>query len=70
MDRLLDQRKAAEILGVSVRTLERHRITGTGPQFCRLGRLVRYRECDVEEWVSRSLRTSTSDAANSRQVNQ
>ena len=70
MDRLLDQRKAAEILGVSVRTLERHRITGTGPQFCRLGRLVRYRECDLDDWVSRSLRTSTSDAANSRQVNQ
>jgi predicted DNA-binding transcriptional regulator AlpA len=64
VDRLLDQRKAAQILGVSVRTLERHRVTGTGPRFCRLGRLVRYRECDLEEWVGRSLRTSTSAIPN------
>jgi predicted DNA-binding transcriptional regulator AlpA len=61
VDPLLNQNEAAEILGVSVRTLERHRITGTGPQFCRLGRLVRYRECDLDDWVSRSLRTSTSE---------
>jgi predicted DNA-binding transcriptional regulator AlpA len=61
VDRLLDQRAAAEILGISVRTLERHRISGTGPRFCRLGRLVRYRECDLDDWVSRSLRTSTSE---------
>jgi predicted DNA-binding transcriptional regulator AlpA len=61
VDRLLDQRAAAEILGISVRTLERHRIAGTGPRFCRLGRLVRYRECDLDDWVSRSLRTSTSE---------
>jgi predicted DNA-binding transcriptional regulator AlpA len=61
VDRLLDQRTAAEILGISVRTLERHRIAGTGPCFCRLGRLVRYRECDLDDWVSRSLRSSTSE---------
>jgi excisionase family DNA binding protein len=61
VDRLLDQREAARILGVSVRTLERHRISGTGPQFCRIGRLVRYRERDLDDWVSRSLRTSTSE---------
>jgi predicted DNA-binding transcriptional regulator AlpA len=58
--RLLDQREAAQILSVSVRTLERHRVTGTGPRFCRLGRLIRYRERDLEEFVGRSLRTSTS----------
>ena len=61
MNRLLDQREAARILGVSVRTLERLRVTGAGPQFCLLGRLVRYRECDLEEWVCDSLRKSTSE---------
>jgi predicted DNA-binding transcriptional regulator AlpA len=61
VDRLLDQHEAATVLGVSVRTLERYRVTGTGPRFCRLGRLVRYRECDLEDWVRSSLRTSTSD---------
>jgi predicted DNA-binding transcriptional regulator AlpA len=61
VDRLLDQREAAQILGISVRTLERLRVVGTGPQFCRLGRLVRYRACDLEEWVSKSLQKSTSE---------
>jgi predicted DNA-binding transcriptional regulator AlpA len=64
VDRLLDQRDAAKVLGVSVRTLERYRVTGMGPRFCRLGRLVRYRECDLEDWVRSSLRTSTSDISN------
>ena len=61
MDRLLDQREAARILGVSVRTLERLRTTGTGPKFCRLRRLVRYRTCDLEKWVCSSLYVSTSE---------
>lgn len=46
---------------MSVRTLERHRVAGTGPQYARLGRLIRYRECDLEDWVARSLRKSTSE---------
>jgi predicted DNA-binding transcriptional regulator AlpA len=60
MDSLLNQKQAAGILGISVRTLERHRVAGTGPRFSRLGRLVRYRERDLDDWVGRSLRTSTS----------
>lgn len=60
MDSLLNQKQAAAILGISVRTLERYRVAGTGPRFSRLGRLVRYRECDLEEWVRHSLRISTS----------
>jgi predicted DNA-binding transcriptional regulator AlpA len=61
VNRLLDQHEAAEILGVSVRTLERHRIAGTGPQYCRLGRLVKYRMGDLEEWVRQCLQKSTSE---------
>lgn len=57
MHRLLDRREAAPILQISVRTFER----GTEPQFCRLGPLVRYCECDLEEWLGRSLQGSTSD---------
>ena len=60
MDFLIDQKQAARILGLSVRTLERHRIAGTGPRFARLGRLIRYRQNDLIEWVDGSLRTSTS----------
>jgi predicted DNA-binding transcriptional regulator AlpA len=61
MDRVLNQKEAAKLLGVSTRTLERHRVTGTGPRFTRLGRLVRYRQCDLADYVDRNLRASTSE---------
>jgi predicted DNA-binding transcriptional regulator AlpA len=61
MDQLFDQQHAARLLGLSVRTLERHRVAGTGPRFVRLGRLVRYREVDLADWVDAGLRSSTSD---------
>src|SRR6516162_4403159 len=60
VDQLLNQKQAARILDISVRSLERHRVAGTGPRYARLGRLIRYRECDLAEWVHDSLRTSTS----------
>lgn len=63
MDELLDQKSAAKLLRLSVRTLERHRLDGTGPRFCRLGRLIRYRQSDLREWIESSLHTSTSDGA-------
>lgn len=61
MNFLIDQKQAARILGLSVRTLERHRIAGTGPRFARLGRLIRYRQNDLIEWVDSKLRDSTSE---------
>jgi predicted DNA-binding transcriptional regulator AlpA len=68
MDELLDQKSAARILRLSVRTLERHRLAGTGPKFCRLGRVIRYRESDLRDWLEASIRTSTSDAAPSKRT--
>jgi predicted DNA-binding transcriptional regulator AlpA len=61
MKHLLDQREAAELLGISPRTLERHRVAGTGPRFSRIGRLVRYRQCDLATFVELNLRGSTSE---------
>ena len=61
MDVLFDQKKAAHVLGLSVRTLERHRLAGTGPRYVRLGRLVRYRQQDIADFVERNLRTSTAE---------
>jgi len=61
MDSLLSQKHAARILSLSVRTLERHRLTGTGPRYARLGRLIRYRQNDLMEWVDQNLRNSTSE---------
>lgn len=61
MEILLHQKEAAHILGLSVRTLERHRLAGTGPRYVRLGRLVRYRPQDLVEFVDRNLCRSTSE---------
>jgi predicted DNA-binding transcriptional regulator AlpA len=33
-------------------TWQKARLTGTGPRFVRLGRLVRYRASDVEAWLA------------------
>lgn len=56
MEQLFNQRQAAHLLRLSVRTLERHRVAGTGPRFVRLGRLVRYRAVDLADWVDGGLR--------------
>jgi hypothetical protein len=60
MDQLLDQKTAAKFLRLSVRTLERLRVAGSGPRYARIGRLVRYRQQDLVDFVDRNLRTSTS----------
>jgi predicted DNA-binding transcriptional regulator AlpA len=62
MVRLITQRDAAVTLSLSVRSLERMRCSGGGPKFVRLSRgRIAYRECDLEEWVSRRVVSSTSE---------
>lgn len=60
-DTLLTGREAAELLRLSERTLERHRMAGTGPRFSALGRAIRYRRHDLLDWIERSARRSTSE---------
>jgi predicted DNA-binding transcriptional regulator AlpA len=61
MERILNQKEVAKLFGVSTRTLERHRVAGTGPRYTLLGRLVRYRQSDLVDYVDRNLRSSTCD---------
>jgi hypothetical protein len=68
MDQLLDQKTAARFLRLSVRTLERLRVAGAGPRYARLGRLVRYRQQDLVDFVDRNLRTSTSEEGATNRV--
>jgi predicted DNA-binding transcriptional regulator AlpA len=51
-DPMLTEQQVAEMLQVSVRTLQRWRATGTGPPWTRVHRLVRYRRSGVERWVA------------------
>ena len=60
MVRLLTQRDAATLLRLSERTLERLRLQGGGPLYVKAGRVVRYREADLEEWIDARVVSSTS----------
>jgi predicted DNA-binding transcriptional regulator AlpA len=58
---LLSQREAATLLHLSERTLERFRVSGTGPKFVRLGRSIRYRLADIEAFIASRIVGSTSE---------
>ena len=53
---------AAVHLGLSARTLEKHRCFGTGPLYRKLGGRIVYRITDLDAWAAQGLRRSTSDA--------
>lgn len=63
MKKLVDQIEVSERWGISERTLERHRLEGTGPRYIRIGRLIRYREADLDAYVEKNARASTSQIA-------
>ena len=53
--------QAAELLGLSPRTLEGYRITGGGPVFYRFGCCVRYLDADVYAWAQARRQASATD---------
>ena len=53
--------EAARFLGLSGRTLEKHRTYGTGPAYRKLGGRVVYSLEDLQDWANRGAVTSTSD---------
>jgi excisionase family DNA binding protein len=63
-DKLLTTKDAAEYLGVSKAFLERDRWAGARVQFIKVGsRAVRYRLSDLEQYIERQIRHSTSEVA-------
>lgn len=59
--RFLKTPDAAIHLGLSARTLEKHRCFGTGPVFRKLGGRIVYAISDLDAWAERGTRNSTSD---------
>ncbi|TPW27708.1 helix-turn-helix transcriptional regulator [Pararhizobium mangrovi] len=59
--RYLRTPEAARFLGLSGRTLEKHRTYGTGPRYSKIGGRVVYRLDDLQAWVERGTKRSTSD---------
>ncbi len=52
VERLMDQEEVAEVLKVSTKTLEYWRWKGIGPKYIKVGRLARYLESDVQDFIN------------------
>lgn len=59
--RYLRTPEAARFLGLSHRTLEKHRTYGTGPVYRKIGGRVVYVLSDLQTWAARGTRSSTSE---------
>src|SRR3981081_3014428 len=59
--RYLRTPEAARFVGLSIRTLEKHRTYGTGPRYSKLGGRPVYRLEDLQAWVELGAKASTSD---------
>jgi predicted DNA-binding transcriptional regulator AlpA len=54
MNRLLDERAAAQLLSCSPALLRKWRRLGGGPRYCKIGSLVRYSEADLTAFIEQS----------------
>jgi predicted DNA-binding transcriptional regulator AlpA len=59
---LLDEHELSKRLSVSVNTLRYWRASGDGPNYVKLGRLVRYDAGALEKFIQRNLRVSKTRA--------
>ena len=57
----LNNRQAAEYLGLKETTLNKWRCHGGGPPYIKLGRLIRYRKADLDAFLMKHVRRSTAD---------
>ena len=62
MTELLNANQVAEILDCTPATLANKRYKGDGPKFIKICGKIKYRKCDLEEFInSHAVRNSTSD---------
>lgn len=61
LDHLIDEYRAADFLGYTVRALRNWRVRGGGPVFIRVSsRSIRYRRRDLMAWADARVCASTS----------
>jgi hypothetical protein len=58
--KLLCEKTAAKMLGLSTSTLQKARVRGDGIPYIKLGHAVRYRLQDIEFFIAKNIRKSTS----------
>jgi len=56
-----DTREAAQRLGLSISNMNKMRHYGTGPEFVKFGRAVRYADDALDRWADEHRRTCTRD---------
>ena len=56
----IDEKKAAEYLGISFRTLQGYRGKGYGPKYRKFKKAVRYKVADLRDWVEKSTKENTA----------
>ena len=61
LQEFLTERELAQLFRVSVRTVQRWRLTGDGPPFCAFGGRRIYPREDAMSWALTRRRRSTSD---------
>ena len=59
MNQIMKEHDASKVLGVSVSTLRRWRILGSGPVFRKLNGAVRYATPDLQKFIDDRARVST-----------
>ena len=59
--RYLRTPEAGHYLGLSGRTLEKHRTFGTGPRYRKIGGRVIYALADLDTWADEGAHRSTTD---------
>ena len=61
LERLLPEKQATRLIGVSPRTLRNWRVIGGGPQYVKVSaRCIRYRRADILSWIEARERRNTS----------
>jgi hypothetical protein len=60
LERLLLPEEAAKILNLSTSWLAKARMDGTGPEFVKFGRAVRYRQLSLLKYIHEQSRTNTN----------
>ena len=65
---LLSPKNVSERLGVSISTLAKWRLDGSGPAFVKVGSRVAYDASMIEAWLASRVRRSTSDPGSEARV--
>lgn len=61
LETLLDEEQAGALLGLSISTLQKRRLTGDGPAYIKMGRAVRYQPSAIRAFIAAREVRSTSE---------